>query len=354
MLDGLDAIDWTSWDEPGWPAGEIPRHLRALASAQTQDRQEVYRAIYEAIGIDGYGAITPLAPLVVPFLYEMLAAPDFPDKVDLMRFLDGIAYDNHWGDQHRHDRGAPKEENGIGPAMLAGVPILVHLLEGDDPGLRVQAARNLATLGETTPAVAERVLALCMHEPDRRARFVLISYLPRLGTPEALPYLIDELLLGSDDLLLRWGAALSVAHLSGHDAHPEARALLRRALLEGPVQEELQRSLPERVTPFGLTFMAVQALCPETAVPMLIAFLEQDLPHSNYALQPLLRLCAPWDCEQSLTPLQRQVLTAFSNLPAQFHQGHPPWWTLNYLQQHLRGLGLPPDRAGLRAWLAKH
>jgi hypothetical protein len=307
-----------------------------------------------------------VAPLVVPFLYEILGAADFPDKVNLMRLLDQIAFDNPWGDQYRHDWGGPKEDTGIVPAMLAGVPTLVRLLEGDDPAVRLQAAHNLATLGETTPAVAERVLAVCMHETDRKAKFALIGYLQRLGQREALPYLVDELLLGSDDLLLRWGAALTITHLTGHDAHPEACTLLRRALLDGPVKEELDAFFPKGVFSFGQTYGAVQLLHPEAAVPMLIDFLKQDLPHSHFAIQPLLRLCAPWESAEvpgangpqyqlvSLTSLQRRVLTAFSNLPVEVRRDHPPWWTLAYLQRYLSGLRLPQDRDGLRAWLAAH
>src|SRR5690242_15938897 len=72
MLEGLDAIDWASFEHAYGPATDLPENLRALATGDEQARQEALGYFEAAVNHQGW--ISPAAIPAVPFLAEIFHA----------------------------------------------------------------------------------------------------------------------------------------------------------------------------------------------------------------------------------------------------------------------------------------
>jgi hypothetical protein len=94
MLEGLDNVDWGSLTHAYGEATDVPPLLRSLLSSDPKERD---RAVYDLFGnIWHQGTVYPATAAAVPFLYELLAAPDVPGKTDIAQLLaciaDGVGY----------------------------------------------------------------------------------------------------------------------------------------------------------------------------------------------------------------------------------------------------------------------
>jgi HEAT repeat protein len=89
MLADLNSVDWASLTHAYGEATDIPGLLRSLLSADPKVREE---AIYELFGnIWHQGTVYPASAAAVPFLYELLTAPDVQDKPKIAHLLASIA-----------------------------------------------------------------------------------------------------------------------------------------------------------------------------------------------------------------------------------------------------------------------
>jgi hypothetical protein len=89
MLEGLDTIDWASLRHAYGQASNVPGWLRALLSPNAKVRQE---AIYELFGtIYHQGTVYSATAAAVPFLDELLTAPNVQDKSSLACLIASIA-----------------------------------------------------------------------------------------------------------------------------------------------------------------------------------------------------------------------------------------------------------------------
>ncbi|MDZ7617237.1 MAG: PBS lyase, partial [Patescibacteria group bacterium] len=74
MLEGLDTVDWASLRHAYGEATDVPGLLSALLSPDPKLREE---ATCELFGnIWHQGTVYPASAAAVPFLYELLTAPD--------------------------------------------------------------------------------------------------------------------------------------------------------------------------------------------------------------------------------------------------------------------------------------
>ena len=94
MLESLDEIDWASLTHAYGPAADVPGLLRSLLSPDKKVREE---AIYELFGnIWHQGTVYPATAAAVPFLYDLLSAPEVQDKSSIAHLLaciaDGVGY----------------------------------------------------------------------------------------------------------------------------------------------------------------------------------------------------------------------------------------------------------------------
>jgi len=89
MLDGLDAVDWSSLTHAYGEATDVPGLLRALLSPDPKVRE---KTIYELFGnIWHQGTVYPASAAALPFLYELLVAPEVQDKSSIAHLIASIA-----------------------------------------------------------------------------------------------------------------------------------------------------------------------------------------------------------------------------------------------------------------------
>jgi hypothetical protein len=89
MLDRLDDVPWADLTHAYGAASDVPWLLRELLSPESEARAA---AIRDLSGIIWHqGTVYSATAAAVPFLYEMLAAPEVPDKSEIARLLASIA-----------------------------------------------------------------------------------------------------------------------------------------------------------------------------------------------------------------------------------------------------------------------
>lgn len=89
MLEGLDRIDWSRLTHAYGPADDVPRWIRELTSPEAAVRLSAGRALGSTIFHQGSRFRATAA--AVPFLFELLAAPEVEDKAALIRHVEGLA-----------------------------------------------------------------------------------------------------------------------------------------------------------------------------------------------------------------------------------------------------------------------
>lgn len=78
MLEGLETIDWSTLSHAYGPATDVPGLLRALSSPDHSVRRETVAELFGNIWHQG--TVYSATAAAVPFLYDLLAAPDVPTK----------------------------------------------------------------------------------------------------------------------------------------------------------------------------------------------------------------------------------------------------------------------------------
>jgi hypothetical protein len=89
MLETLNTINWPSLTHAHGPATDLPDRLRALASADRDERLEALSHLVETIWHQG--TVFPASAAAVPFLCELLHHPDVQDKGFVVALLGEIA-----------------------------------------------------------------------------------------------------------------------------------------------------------------------------------------------------------------------------------------------------------------------
>jgi hypothetical protein len=111
MLQGLDAVPWTDLEHAYGSAADVPDLLRRLLDPDPKVRSEVLTTLYG--NVFHQGTRYPATAHVIPFLIEMCASPDVPDRGDLLRYWGSLITGYFsvlerpcWGDGERiHDNG---------------------------------------------------------------------------------------------------------------------------------------------------------------------------------------------------------------------------------------------------------
>jgi HEAT repeat protein len=94
VLEGLDRVDWASLTHAYGEATDVPGLLWGLLSSDPKVREET---VHELFGnIWHQGTVYPASAAAVPFLYELLTAPEVQDKSNIAHLLasiaDGVGY----------------------------------------------------------------------------------------------------------------------------------------------------------------------------------------------------------------------------------------------------------------------
>jgi hypothetical protein len=194
MLEGLDAIDWSSLTHAYGSASDVPGLLRAWASDQPEAAREAQGALFGNIYHQGtvYEATAP----AVPFLIDLLARPKTCERVGLVALLASIAEGMSFLEVH------------------GDLPHYIHDME--KPEMKDRLAHEMQWKAQAREAVqlgAPEYWGLLLDPTTRVAIPYLLSQLPgeAMRICSAAPSMID---LESEDLfdasmLLCWAGAAS-------------------------------------------------------------------------------------------------------------------------------------------------
>lgn len=89
MLDDLDAIPWRALRHALGDASDVPRLLRNLNAQEPAERQAALKQLFACLLHQG--AVYEATPHALPFLFELLAHPQTPDKSWLAFLIASIA-----------------------------------------------------------------------------------------------------------------------------------------------------------------------------------------------------------------------------------------------------------------------
>ncbi|MDY3561389.1 HEAT repeat domain-containing protein [Gemmata sp. JC673] len=165
MLDGLDAVGWSSLTHAYGEATDVPELLRALASPDPQEREE---ASDELLGnIWHQGTVYPASAAAVPFLYELLTAPEVQDKSAIALLLACVATGAGYLEVHA---AGPVDE-----------PVWRDILSKQGKTLERELEREAAEVGNVRRAasVGLRHLLPYLNDPDEEVRQVVATALGR-------------------------------------------------------------------------------------------------------------------------------------------------------------------------------
>jgi hypothetical protein len=201
MLQGLDAVPWADLEHAYGSAADVPDLLRKLLDPNSKVRDEVLRTLYS--NVFHQGTRYPATAHVIPFLIEMCASPDVPNRGDLLSYWGSLITGYFsvlerplWGDGERiHNYGQviiPEAGDswwGDYPATLHqvyresvnGHEVVCNLLADDDHRVRAGAAWVLACLPTMAPASVPRLQAQLDVEPSGWIRAAIAFALGELG-----------------------------------------------------------------------------------------------------------------------------------------------------------------------------
>ena len=258
MLDGLDEIAWDDLDHAYGAASDVPDVLRGLADGDGEALNELFGTIWHQ------GTVYEATAYAVPFLIELLAAPD-ADTAGLLALLSAIAEgdpddedesddedDEDESDDEGDDEDGDTDEDDTGgtarAAVAAGAPAYLRLLAHDSADVRAWAAH---TLGVSADAARPAMLEHADPDPVVRASIILAAgaldaatpsrVRTWLADPEPLPRLAAALVAADDP-------SGNVIEVLERDTPPSLEHLQRlpwSALAEDPLLWVIER-LPDR------------------------------------------------------------------------------------------------------------
>jgi HEAT repeat protein len=257
MLEQLDQVDWANLRHAYGAATDVPDLLRALASDRQQDREEALSGLYSNIWHQG--TVYEATAYAVPFLIELLDAPEVGGKGGLLGLLQALATGNSYlavhqdMDSYYNERRTPEFASRLErelpavraahAAVVEGTPVYLRLLAHADPEIRFTVPDVLAVCEERADVIEPALRDRMTTEADVRVKAKLILCLSGLAqracrlTPQAAPMnadrhrLLAELMESRQEApSTRLVAALALAGLAGVRPSPTVEAVLHETL----------------------------------------------------------------------------------------------------------------------------
>jgi aminoglycoside 2''-phosphotransferase len=358
LLGGLDAVDWSQLSCTYGSAGDVPGRLRQLTSPSAKFRKAAMWWLTDAFYHQS--TVWTASVAAIPFFIELLSAPEIGGKSDILRRLNWIAGGSYsaypekavsQADDLESDTRQPQR-----PAVRAGVPIYLALLEDSDPTVRLAAAKLLAKrcaatfdprpalesarARETHPGVAAGLLLslgdLCQSVDEKVAFYAATMRAPTLTYVERLAAAIELV-----DLTKENAPDEAVDLLVDTLTHPSRR--LDAAYNMASNRYRLARAISVGLCTFPPTRLA-------KAVPVLVAALPRiGRERQSAAASVLLTALFPKSPSAvlpaaSLSGEQRAALEAI-------FAAAPYWRDKGYYAGSLGERGLPDTRPALADYL---
>ena len=349
MLQGLDAVPWGDLEHAYGSAADVPALLRKLLNPDPKVRREVLRTLYG--NVFHQGTRYPATPYVVPFLIEMCASPDVPNRGDLLRYWGSLitGYFNVqerpcWGDGERiYWCGEVQKSVGEDPysaalhqiygESLKGHDLLCNLLANEELGVRTGAAWVLACLPTLARASVPKLEAQARVEPSGWVRAAIAFALGELGASAPLHRVLAEDAFPA----ARCMAACQLARIEPTEALVEPLLQFVSEPIEGYENIPGAGGKSTGDAAFSISHLppdvqrqAIPAICDRLdqarsfdTMPLVSALLSAAFPRSDEALT-------------ELTGLQRQVLARMVNTEE--------LWSIGNLLWTFKAYGLPHDR----------
>ena len=184
MLKDLDAVPWATLRHAFGAATDVPRLIRALASADREQRQTALKELFACLLHQG--SVSAATALAVPFLFELLQSPTTPERNWLAFLLASIADGKGYLKLHTNldeqrwrkllaERGTTLEAEleredavvrGVHAEVGRAVQLLVPYLTDSQSEIRAAVAR---ALGQYPARAAELLLPLAAAEASETA-----------------------------------------------------------------------------------------------------------------------------------------------------------------------------------------
>jgi len=385
MLENLDTIDWANLTHAYGSARDVPDQIRGLASRDPDTRK---RAIYDLYGnIFHQSTRYQATPHAVPFLYELVASTEVPDRHEIAYLLvklalgfeeaylpdgvDALALRRRLEESDSKLSPSDRAEcatYGYGPrveldcydAVRRGVPVLIERLVEDDERLRCAAAYALAWFPEdasqSLPALG-RVLVGASDEAEVANALLAIGLLARSSHPTVDPLPFHGF-LSHASLIVRTAAAIAVARDPLAD---DLVKILVNAIQSAEQLEDRGRDL--RFNEGGLTGYASIVLARsgvrarEKIVPALCGALQAVDSYRSVDVTHALLQIITGDKTQSIKDLPPSSLDALELTALRAIADHGGW-TLgrcvfaNY-GELLRAYGVPHSEKALKEYLRR-
>jgi hypothetical protein len=212
VLEGLDAVDWSSLRHAYGPATDVPEQIRALRSDDPARREWARDKLFG--NIFHQGGSYEASAYAAPFLAELAADANTEERDSIVSLLDCIAvgYDEYVlpkGPYPGHEDYPPYA------AVRDCVPQLRALLWAGDDALEALTAKLLAWFPAQADGSLEALWARLEHAPQDVAGACLAA-IGLLGGRHQIERLAP--LLRDDDPYRRWGAAIALARIAGREA----------------------------------------------------------------------------------------------------------------------------------------
>jgi hypothetical protein len=93
---GIGGVDWAAASHAYGPATDVPRLLAALRSPHAELRAKALDGLYNRLRHQG--TLYPAAAVTAPFLLELAADPELPDRHEIVALVAHLAvgYDEEW------------------------------------------------------------------------------------------------------------------------------------------------------------------------------------------------------------------------------------------------------------------
>jgi len=205
MLETLDRVPWADLHHAFGPAVDIPAIVRGAAGGDARALDSLFENIWHQ------GTVYEATPHVVPFLLELLAAPQANgSKLLVLLRLIGTGRSERWCESSAE-------------AVACGADRYLELLNSPDQEVRTSAARTLSTCVRRASELAPRLVEHITSERDELVRAALVFACGNLGVVSAAAM---ESWLRDEHPAPRVAAAVVAARREGDCPAAVVRALL--------------------------------------------------------------------------------------------------------------------------------
>ena len=351
---------------------DTPRRIRALTSRFRIRRSKALRDL--CYTIYHQGTIYSASVEAVPFLLEIVAASDVPDRTQTLQILRELStgcsfHEAHAsGFFHREESKPPewqekvREEKAwvtaIHERLSAAVPLIAAVLQKGNASERLAAVSLLAMLQDNAGAVDALGVAALDADPAISA-----SALSAIGARnETSVRLCEQCFERGANELVRTVAAIQILYYSNDNPHGNlVEYLLNHLRCPQPKVRKAYEALPDAeqfLGDLGKAFACAPGSSAEEAFPLLF----EEVKRSPYKLNPsenfgililAVALNPPPNRDWTtitLTPQQRAAIRMVADRAWQIDNGVPST-TLNIVEV-IEKVGLPGKREALFALLA--